>query len=240
MDTQVIAAIIGAGGAVVAAAVGVAAVWSKRDRPSASVKNEVGGTAAKETVQSVAFVDIKIATVVGVEWYEGKEIVPAATQGLYQPSAGWYFHKADFNQGADLPLEATVLNSGNGPIVISRVGVKLVKGINSWYSGKYYGTAPQAERIEISGSYEIRLPESPGVRAIMSADPDEDTWRDIGEICGIPLADPLYLRPGVPFRYTLNLKRYDVGMPTHTVLRLWLRTNAGEVTSGDILAVFGR
>lgn len=240
-NTQVLVALIGAGGAIVAAVIGTAAALSRRAKPgpAASTHAALKSVGAKAPV--LTFVDVSL--VPGSNWQEGPQHWWPVETALDQAerSARWYFRRPRQIEDSDLPLEATVINNGTNPVIISRVGVEVVANMNVWYSGQYYGQAPRAKAVDIAGAYELSLPASAKIKASMNADPDDDlTWFDIGETYGVPLADPMYLEHGVPFRYTLNLKHYDRGMATHTILRLWLRSSVGEIRSDEISVIFGR
>jgi hypothetical protein len=235
MDAQVLVALIGAGGAVLAAIIGARAVLSGRPKPSALLPDSAALEPHDTVALGATFVDVSL--VAGSQYWIEE---PQPTLDSFERRARWYFRRPRQVEGSDLLLEATVVNSGPGPIIISRVGVELVAGLNVWGGGEYYGTAPTAQAIGLDGAYELRLPPSEKIRAFSERDPDEMAWYEIGETYGVSLTDPMYLEYGTPFRYTLNLKEYDHDMANHTIVRLWLRTSSGEVRSDDISIVFRR
>ena len=184
------------------------------------------------------FVDVAV-DVSTHDWHEGQRLLGPVTRDVR-----WYITRSSDNVGADLPIRATLLNTGDVPIVVSRIGVEVVAAHNSWYTGRYYGQAPRASQIESIGQYELRLPGANdiarGIAAVMAMDPDSDEWLNMGALCSIVLPEPIYVEPAAPFAYTTNLKRYDEGMSTDAILRLWIQTDSGELRSDDILVVFGR
>ena len=244
MNAQVIAALI-TGSATILAAVVSLLLARRRSRTAESDKGgrttEADKPSTAPLTERLKFSDVAV-DVSTKYWREGKRLrFPPALE------ARWYITKQSFDEGADLPLRATLLNTGDVPIVVSRIGVEVVKAHNSWSTGIYYGTAPKASPIKSSGHYELRLPSdndiAEGIRAVMHLDPDSeeaDKWYDIGALCSIVLPEPMYLPPAAPFMYTTNLKQYDEGMPTDAVLRLWIQTDSGGLRSDDILVTFGR
>lgn len=240
MNGQVIAALITGSATILAAVVGLL-VARRRGRTAEADKPSTAPVTERLKFSDVA-VDVSTK-----HWYEGQAVWAGSTQPPEPRDARWYIAKSGFDEGADLPLRATLLNTGDVPIVVSRIGVEVVKAHKTWYSGIYYGIAPGASPIDSSGQYELRLPRDKnvgeGVSAVMGLDPDSeeaDRWYEIGALCSIVLPNPLYVPPAAPFMYTTNLKQYDDGMPTEAVLRLWIQTDSGEVRSDDILVTFGR
>jgi hypothetical protein len=223
VNPAVLAALITGGCTVVAAAVGLVAVRKPRKR-------------SPDTLSSgLVFVDIKLAETVPSYWIQ--ETNPHLN--WYEKEARWYFKRIEFLEGTDLPLEITVMNNGANPVVVSRVGVELAAGVNIWYTGRYYGEIPIAEEIDLIGAYDVLLA-SEKTSAWIGMDPDEMEWYEIGEIHETILPKPIYLQPGAPLRYSLNMKKYDLQTPTHTILRMWLRTGTDEVLSDEISVIFGR
>jgi hypothetical protein len=217
-------------------------------RPSSGGQAEGEGVAGDRVDRShgLSVVDITLSPETK-NWRESKEPLLLSGQRIDPrgQDARWIFHSTTFDQKVDLPLIATGLNRGTGAVVISRLGIEVVAARNVWYSGKYYGIAPEAVEVRISGAYDISLPDSNEVRdridELLQADPDEtDLWWEIGGISSLPLPAPLYLEANAPFRFVLNIKQFDQGMSTHSILRIWLATSNGEVWSDEFAVVFGR
>jgi hypothetical protein len=232
VDAQVTAALISGAAVILAAGVGLLA--ARRSRPTA----EADKRSKVPVTERLKFVDVAV-DVSTHDWHEGQRGRTPATH-----DARWYITRYTFNEGADLPIVATLLNTGDVPIVVSRIGVEVVAAYNSWGTGRYYGDAPRARPIESIGQYELRLAASDevarGIDRVMAQDPDSDDWLDIGALRSVVLRKPIYVEPAAPFTYTTNLKRYDEDMSTDAVLRLWIQTDSGEVRSDDILVTFGR
>ncbi|WP_428339391.1 hypothetical protein [Mycobacterium sp.] len=239
MNDQLIAALITAGASLLVAGAG-ALVAIRRSRTRKSDE-----TSRALVINRLKFVDVAVDAR-SQNWRD--DSTPHGRVRVPEPNeARWCIAKSDFDEGADLPIRATLLNTGDSPIVVSRIGIKVIKAHNSWYSGVYYGTAPRARPIESSGHYDLRLDSARDVAtrvgAVMNLDPDSaeaDQWYEIGALCAIALPKPMYLPVAAPFSYTTNLKRYDKGMPTEAVLRLWVHTDSGELLSDDVLVTFGR
>ena len=237
MNGQVIGALITGSATILATVLGVL-ITRRRGRTPEADKPSTSPVTERLKFSDVA-VDVSTKY-----WYEGQA---GSTQPPEPRDARWYIAKSGFDEGADLPLRATLLNTGDVPIVVSRIGIEVVKAHKTWYSGIYYGTAPSASPIDSSGQFELRLRTmndvARGVGAVMDLDPDSDEadkWYEIGALGSMVLPKPMYVPPGAPFMYTTNLKQYDDDMPTEAVLRLWIQTDSGEVRSDEILVTFGR
>jgi len=224
MNPAILAAVITGAATVVAAAISFGA--ARRSR-----------RISRDTQPAdLEFVDITLGETTPRYWKQ----MTAPNLKWYEKEAHWYFESIDQFEGQDLPLEVTVLNKGADPIVISRVGVELIAGYNAWGSGKYYGFVPQAEEIELTNSYEIVMPQSSKRDACMGQDPDEEEWCQIGEIYQVILPKPVYLQSMAPFRFSLTVKRYDLGTPTHTILRVWMQSGTNEFRSDEVSVIFQR
>ena len=242
MDAQVTAAIITSSATVLAALVGVVVIRNRRrSRGGASDAVTEADSPRRSAVplsERLRFVDLSVDESTD-DWYEGVRDL-----GRTERDAGWYITRSSFDEGADLPIKATLLNSGDTPIVISRIGVEVVEAHNSWYTGRYYGQAPKAHEITAIGSYPLDLLSSAeiaaGAQTVMGADPDLDQWFAINGVCSLALRKPIYIEANGPLVYVTNLRDYDRGMPNDAVLRLIVFTDSGELRSGEILVTFGR
>jgi hypothetical protein len=235
MNAQVTASIIGGAATIVAAVIGVAVV---RRSGKASDKEPPASVA-----QSIAFADVSIDPDAKSDWSDGSGT--DSRVGGVEWEAQWRFRRVGYDEEADLPLRVTLRNKGESPIVVTRIGVEVVLGHNEWYTGIYYGQAPKARKIRSVGAYDLRLGDdkvlASAISRVMRVDPDSDEgWIDVDVVCAKVLPKPLFVEGQAPLVYTLNLKGYDKGMPTHAVLRMWLCTDAGELRSDDIVVTFGR
>ena len=135
VDAQVTAALISGAAAILAAGVGLLVVRRSRNIAEADKRSRVPVT------ERLRFVDVTVDVSTG-DWHEGQRLRAPATR-----DARWYITRYSDDVGADLPIEATLLNTGDVPIVVSRIGVEVVAAHNSWYTGRYYGEAPRASPI---------------------------------------------------------------------------------------------
>lgn len=229
MDPSIIAALISAVAVVLAALVGGYFAWRSR---SGELSTDEPPALAAETV----FVDLAVDPVTP-HWYEPRENRLAS---WLDREARWYIRQVEQVENCDLPLAVTILNRGSAAAVLTRIGVEVVALANAWYSGRYYGEIPQATKIELSGSYELRLPDLMTKHDFFERDPDEEEWIELGDVYTLALESPIHLQAGAPFHYSLVLKDYDQGMPTHSLLRLWASTSSGTASSDELLVSFPR
>jgi len=139
----------------------------------------------------------------------------------------------DVVEGADLPLDVTILNQATEAMVLTAVGIEIVTVAHVPYGRPIAGLVPQATKIKRTGAYVLLLPKL-FARFSEKFDPDEDVTVNVNEVYSTPLADPVYLEGHAPYRYLLNLTQYDRVMPNHVVARLWARTTGGDVRSEEI------
>jgi len=116
---------------------------------------------------------------------------------------------------ADLFLDIVLLNSGDYPVVLSRVGVQIEAVQELVY---IYGYPEAVKMRPAADEYLISIPDirgnyDVGLMDHMSPDP-------VGVRLEHTLSDPVYLPAGAPYRYTLRLGDYQQNMPNHAQIRL--------------------
>jgi len=226
---SIIAALITAAATILVAVMG--GYFRSRNR-SARPSADTSPALAAKTV----FVDVAVDPATPY-WHEQR---PHGSASSLDREARWYISQVEQVEHCDLPLAVTILNRGSGAAVLTRIGVEVVALANAWYTGRYYGEAPRATKIELSGSYELRLPNLMAELGLFERDPDEEGWIEVGRVCERVLEPPMHLEAGAPFHYSLVLEEYDQGMPTHALLRLWANTSSGTASSDEILVSFRR
>ncbi|MFD3751212.1 hypothetical protein ACFWVT_13395 [Streptomyces cyaneofuscatus] len=136
--------------------------------------------------------------------------------------------------GSDLFFDLVLLNMGDSPTVISKVGIWIEEVQQLIYLYGY----PEASRIRpATDEYTITMPDIRRKYQVGLMDhmaPDRVDVRVMHE-----LADPLYLPPKGLYRYILHLKSYQKNIPNHAQLRLTAEVNGQEVRSPK-LHVFTR
>ena len=144
------------------------------------------------------------------------------------------FSLTHLSHGADLLFDLVLLNMGDSPAVISKVGIWIEEVQQLIYLYGY----PEASKIRpATDEYEIVMPDIKQKYKVGLMDhmaPDRVDVRAMHE-----LADPLYLPPKGLYRYILHLKSYQKNMPNHAQLRLTAEANGQEVCSPK-LHVFTR
>lgn len=246
MDAQLAAAIIGGVATIGAALIGALVVRRRAEREPKPAPGTLPAAITEEAAGALEFVDVSVEP--DSDWTDAPRPelsgLERAGQPLRSPTARWAIHKLGYDKGADLPLRVMLRNVGTAPVLVSRVGVELVAGMNAWYTGMYYGDAPDARVIDTLGAYELNLGHDPAVRAevqrVMDVDPDESRWLDLNARCHLALPKPILVEAQAPLVYVLNLKQFDKGMPTHSVLRLWIVADGHETRSDEIGVIFGR
>ncbi|WP_158711380.1 hypothetical protein [Streptomyces sp. NRRL S-1824] len=135
---------------------------------------------------------------------------------------------------ADLFFDVVLLNMGDSPAVISKVGIWIEEVQQLIYLYGY----PKASKISpATDEYMIIMPDLQRRYNVGLMDhmvPDRVEVRAAHE-----LVDPLYLPPKGLYRYILHLKSYQKNMPNHAQIRLTAEVNGEEVHSPK-LHVFTR
>jgi hypothetical protein len=130
-------------------------------------------------------------------------------------------------------LDITVMNRTAGPVVLTAVGVVFVRGCISGFGGFGGGTG---EPIPLHRTYELPLPDLWSVLAHAHRDRDADTIErvDVDEVAMCRLPDPILLQRDQPYRYGLRLFDFMNYCPTTVEMRLWARTDLGDVRSRQL------
>ncbi|MGQ5598447.1 hypothetical protein ACUJ8N_34955 [Streptomyces sp. ESR1.13] len=135
---------------------------------------------------------------------------------------------------ADLFFDLVLLNMGNSPAVISKVGIWIEEVQQLIYM---YGYPKASKILPATDEYEIVMPDIRQNYNVGLMDHMAPDRVDVRATHG--LADPLYLPPEGLYRYILHLKSYQANMPNHAQLRLTAEVNGKEVRSPK-LHVFTR
>ncbi|WP_159042005.1 hypothetical protein [Streptomyces ambofaciens] len=127
---------------------------------------------------------------------------------------------------ADLFFDLVLLNTGDSPAVLSKVGVWIEEVQQLIYMYGY----PKASVIRpAADEYEIVMPAVRKQYKVGLMDHMTPDRVDLRPTCD--LADPLYLPPQGVYRYTLHLKSYQRNMPNHAQVRLTAEVSGQEVCS---------
>lgn len=117
--------------------------------------------------------------------------------------------------GADLFFDLVLLNRGDSPAVLSKVGVNL----DSLQQVIYLYGIPQAAKLKPpTDKYVLPMPdlhENYDVDLMDHMSPDAVDIR-----VEHTLDDPVYLPAQAPYRYVLHLKDYQQNIPNHAQMRL--------------------
>jgi len=131
-----------------------------------------------------------------------------------------------------LIFDITIVNkSSSQPYILREVGVRWTALCNIMY---IYGV-PEAAAIRPHGRYVITC-HNEEFNEAMPPQGDDGTAGPIDSAIdkGIRLADPIYLEPHAPFRFTLELEDYAKAVPNHAQIRFWLRSDAGTDWSQEL------
>jgi hypothetical protein len=128
-------------------------------------------------------------------------------------------------------LDITVFNAVRGPILITGIGIEIVRVGTIPYSG---ASMPKPVQVLRSESYVLEMPD------LSSYYPEElvtaiDYSLDIGKRVIIPIPNPIFLPPDGPFRYDLRLKNFARHLPRFALLRAAVDTAQGTLLSSRIL-----
>jgi len=146
-----------------------------------------------------------------------------------------YFRLREFVFDANLSLDITVMNVGEQPLILTALGVEIVSVAQRIY---LYGM-PKAAKIYMSESYVIELPDiRQRMKEKLASEAEAQVYDygpiDLHEVVFTLLEEPVYLEAKAAYRYVLLLSQYQMRMPNHAVLRLWAKTNKGELRSEAI------
>lgn len=136
------------------------------------------------------------------------------------------FHLKDFVYCADLFFDLVLLNSGDSPVVLSKVGVQIEAVQQLIYLYGY----PEATKIKpAADEYEILMPDlrqnyDVGLMDHMSPDA-------VDMHVAHTLIDPVYLPAHAPYRYILHLREYQQNIPNHARIRLTAEVSGQTVRS---------
>jgi hypothetical protein len=132
-------------------------------------------------------------------------------------------------ESADPLFDVTAVNRSGQPVVLSEVGVEIVKVAHLYYK---YGM-PSAGDIVKTHSFALEMPKL--LDALQRAKKSLAKPVVVDSIVGCRPKNPIYIPEAGPLRYGLKLRKYVQRMPNHAVLRMWARTDAGEARSDEIL-----
>jgi hypothetical protein len=147
-----------------------------------------------------------------------------------------YFQLRGLVYDANLNLDITLLNLSPDPIILTAVGLELIKVAQVIY---LYGI-PQVAKVYKTDSYSLDLPNLRERLHEFSKDNlfgyDTKSF-DLNEMVFVNVEDPVYLESKAPYRYQLLLKEYQERILNHAILCLWVRTNVGEFRS-ELIEIF--
>jgi hypothetical protein len=128
-------------------------------------------------------------------------------------------------------LDVTVFNAVRGPILITGIGIEIVRVGTISYSG---ASMPKPVQVLRSESYVLEMPD------LSSYYPEKlvtaiDYSLDIGKRVITPIPNPIFLPPDAPFRYDLRLKSFARHLPRFALLRAAVDTAQGTLLSSRIL-----
>lgn len=130
---------------------------------------------------------------------------------------------------ADLFFDLVLLNRGDCPVVLSRVGIHIVAVQQLIYIYGY----PVAVKIKpATDEYVITMP---NLRRNYDVGLMDHMSPDIVDIrVEHTLADPIYLPASAPYRYILHLKDYQQNIPNHAQIRLTADVGNKTVSSANL------
>lgn len=144
-----------------------------------------------------------------------------------------YFRLANIVYGADPCFDITVMNVTDSPVILTAVGVEIVRV--AYIS--YVGGVPEAAKITQSEAYTIEIPDiCSKLRQQFHMGNHMRTLApvDLYELVSTRVPDPIYLEPRAPFRYGLLFDKYAERMTNYAILRFWVFTHRGEARSHDL------
>ena len=137
-------------------------------------------------------------------------------------------------EDADPSLDVTLLNSSTEPLLLTGIGIEVVRIGQLSFSG---ASLPQARKVLVAEKYTIETPDlmplfveercNQGLALDLELPVNATAW-------GV-MADPVYVEAKAPYRYEVLLKSFGRRVPRFTLLRLLAETSAGQVRSENIL-----
>lgn len=156
-------------------------------------------------------------------WGEGEE---SGSPFDYPPFQ--HFQLVQFVHSADPLFDITLMNTTNSPVILTAIGVQILKVAQICY----VGGIPSAAKIPKSDSYAL---ECPNIRERMEAQHGRDYGpQDVRETISKKLPDPIYLEPKAPYRYGLLLRDYYKHIPNWARICMCASSDQGECRSEEL------
>jgi TIR domain len=124
-------------------------------------------------------------------------------------------------------FDVTAVNRSGQPLILSEVGVEIVKVAQVAYK---YGRSHVSD-IVMTHSFSLEMPDL--LAALRRTKKHLDKPVVVDRIVSCRSKHPILIDEAGPIRYGLKLGKYVERMPNHAVLRLWARTDAGEARSDE-------
>lgn len=126
-----------------------------------------------------------------------------------------------------------LINRSDDAVLLTHVGLEIVS-LTHLFATPYKGETPQATKVELQDAYDVLIDRD--LWSPDAIDPDADAWLEIGASFWTRLDDPVYLQPGAPYRFVLNVSDYEAHLSDHAILRLAIRSADAVVESQPITA----
>lgn len=168
----------------------------------------------------------------------------------FGPKCSCYFQFS----ASDPVIDLTMINHHTTPVLLTRLGVQIVSLAHFWWLPSFVAEynawrnpagagLPEIRRLPVEDRVVLTVPDSwqefKDERTLEFAANPSDLSRievkSIEENLWSELRDPLWMDVNAPVRFLIHLSGYHDRMPSHSMIRLRSRSNAGDSSSKPIL-----
>jgi hypothetical protein len=143
-------------------------------------------------------------------------------------------------EGYEPTFDIVIMSMTERPIVITGLGIEIIGVFSSPGAGGGGVGPPTSLKIEVQGAYELDMPDIFSEFVHLTDDYGRYDLQRLNRVVSTRLIDPIYMQPQSVFRYKLMLKNFSASMPINNLIRLWVKTNDGDVRSRIIYMVNAR